>query len=252
MVFHGTIPFGAPSQLRLQLSVDDEGAVFFNILTPFDQPMGNLQHLRVSPTELRAVAADKVDKAVAQGVKASMEITRSTDAAHEMLHLHYLDPEHWTDSQSYVTIEDLLALIEGVEDKGAAAPAVAAPAAAAALEGVEKAIAVLGVTDVSASLEFLTSSLGFHDSWSIGTPPTYGGAKVGDCDVHVRRVENVAPGSGLALYIQVKDVDAMYARCVGRALRIVDEVADRPYGMRDFMVSDLDGNEIGFGTELKK
>lgn len=168
-----------------------------------------------------------------------------------MLNIHYVDAEHWTDSHSTLAIEDLLALIEGVQDKGGVA--VAAPSSAAAtqgLEGVKGAMAVLGVSDVEASLKFYTESLGFTEPWSLGTPATYGGAHVGPFEMHVRRVENVAPGSGLALYIVVDDVDALYAQCVGRGLRLVDEVADRPYRMRDFMVSDPDGHEIGFGKPL--
>lgn len=249
MVFHGTIPFGAPSQLRLQLSVDDEGAVYFNILNPFDQNMGNLHHMRVSPSELRAVASDQAEKAVAQGEKATLEVTRSTDQSHEALHIHYVDSEHWTDSQTTVAIEDLLALIDGVADGGGPAASAAADRPVG-LKGVKGVMGVLAVSDVEASLKFYTEQLGFTDSWSIGTPPTYGGAKVGDFEMHVRRVENVAPGTGLGLYIEVEDVDGLYGQCVAKGLRLVDEVADRPYKMRDFMVSDPDGIEIGFGKPL--
>ncbi len=251
MVFHGTIPFGAPSQLRLQVSVNGEGAVFFTVLNPFDQPMGNLHDLLVSPNELRAVSNDLLDQVVAQGEKATLEVTKPTDRAHEVLNIHYVDPEHWTDSQSTLAIEDLVALIEGIEDKGGAPPApTPAGSPPGALQGVKGVMGVLGVTDVVASLKFYTESLGFTDSWTFGTPPTEGGANVGEFEMRVRRVEGVAPGSGLALYVVVDDVDALYSTCVARGLRIAAEVADRPYKMRDFMVSDPDGHEIGFGKAL--
>lgn len=232
------------------MSVDDEGAVFFNVLNPFDQPMGNLHQMRVSPSELRAVASDKSDKAVAQGEKATLEVTRSTDHAHEVLHIRYVDSEHWTDSQTTVAIEDLLALIDGVADGGGAPTAPSATACPEGLKGVKGVMGVLAVSDVEASLKFYTEQLGFTDAWSIGTPPTYGGAKAGGFDMHVRRVESVALGTGLGLYIEVEDVDGLYDQCVAKGLRLVDEVADRPYKMRDFKVSDPDGIEIGFGKPL--
>lgn len=250
MVFHGTIPFGAPSQLRLQMSLDAEGAVFLTVLTPFDQPMGNLHEMRISLDDLRAIATDQSERVLARSDNATLEITRGTDQAHEFLHVHYVDPEKWTDSHSTVTIEDLTALVNEIGGAGGGGGAVAQAASAGPsgpLAGVGKVMAVLGVSNVEASLAFYCDKLGFTDSWTFGAPTNYGGATVGDFEVHLRRVENVSPGSGLSLYLQVEGVDALYERFVSSGVRIVDELGLRPYKMRDFTIADPDGLEIGFG-----
>jgi uncharacterized glyoxalase superfamily protein PhnB len=51
--------------------------------------------------------------------------------------------------------------------------------------------------------------------------------------------------------IFVADVDAIYEEFKARGARIVKPPADDPYGMRDFDLLDLDGNQLCFGMESK-
>ena len=44
------------------------------------------------------------------------------------------------------------------------------------------------------------------------------------------------------------DVDAVYAELAARGARIVKPPQDYDYGMRDFDLIDLDGNQLTFGT----
>ena len=59
------------------------------------------------------------------------------------------------------------------------------------------------------------------------------------------------PGHG-AVNVFVTDVDALYQEFKSRGARILSEPKDYPYGMRDFDVNDLDGNQLCFGTESKQ
>ncbi len=56
------------------------------------------------------------------------------------------------------------------------------------------------------------------------------------------------PGQA-AIYIFVSDVDALYEELRSRGARVLGEPNDYPYGMRDFAITDLDGNELVFGME---
>jgi uncharacterized glyoxalase superfamily protein PhnB len=56
------------------------------------------------------------------------------------------------------------------------------------------------------------------------------------------------PGHG-AVNVFVTDVDALYQELKSRGVRILHEPKDYPYGMRDFDVLDLDGNQLTFGME---
>ncbi|MCB8931966.1 MAG: VOC family protein [Chthonomonadaceae bacterium] len=251
MVYHGTIPFGAPSQLRLQMGVNPDGHMVLTVLTPFDQPMGHLHHLQVSPQELRAICDGKADRVIAQGeAGASIEFTSGTDDAHEMINIHYVDPEKWTDSRSTVTIEDLSALIGeaghvAVPDAGAAEGPSAAP-----ITGVDDICPVLAVRDVEDALAFYTEKLGFGEPWKYGEPVVYGGVKAGKHQVHFSRAESVAPAAGFAIYVTVENVDAIYARCTAHSVPIVEDLGLRPYKMRDFSLRDPNGHIVAFGQEM--
>jgi uncharacterized glyoxalase superfamily protein PhnB len=58
------------------------------------------------------------------------------------------------------------------------------------------------------------------------------------------------PGHG-AVYLFVSDVDALYAELKAKGAKTLNAPKDYPYGMRDFDVHDLDGNQLSFGQESK-
>jgi uncharacterized glyoxalase superfamily protein PhnB len=62
-------------------------------------------------------------------------------------------------------------------------------------------------------------------------------------------------GQGLYLQINVEgaaDVDAAAARIKAAGGALLDEPADRPWGVRMFHFKDLDGFKLGVSTPLKK
>jgi hypothetical protein len=55
---------------------------------------------------------------------------------------------------------------------------------------------------------------------------------------------------GLAIYFVVGNADELYAFHRGNEVPIVQEPGDRPYGLRDYMVRDLDGYALSFGHRI--
>ena len=47
----------------------------------------------------------------------------------------------------------------------------------------------------------------------------------------------------------VRNVDRLHADLVARGAKLINAPEDRDYGMRDFDVVDLDGNQLTFGKE---
>lgn len=57
------------------------------------------------------------------------------------------------------------------------------------------------------------------------------------------------PGAG-ALYLEAEDLTELY-EAVGRAgLRVIDPIADRPWGQTESTVEDGEGNWLSFGRRL--
>ncbi len=109
------------------------------------------------------------------------------------------------------------------------------------------------VQDVLRSVAYYRDALGFHTEFTYGEPTFYAGVERDDVVIHLQAADRTKrmPGHG-AVNIFVTDVDALYQAFKSRSARILKEPKDYPYGMRDFDVNDLDGNQLCFGMESKQ
>jgi len=111
---------------------------------------------------------------------------------------------------------------------------------------------VFVVQDVLRSVEHYRDVLGFHTEFKYGEPTFYAGVERDDLVIHLQAASETKrqPGQG-ALYVFVTDVDALYQELQSRGARTLNEPKDYPYGMRDFNINDIDGNQLCFGMESK-
>jgi catechol 2,3-dioxygenase-like lactoylglutathione lyase family enzyme len=101
---------------------------------------------------------------------------------------------------------------------------------------------VFVVQDVLRSVEHYRDVLGFHTEFTYGQPTFYAGVERDGVLIHLQAASETKrqPGHG-GVNVFVTDVDALY-----------QELKDYPYGMRDFDITDLDGNQLCFGMESKQ
>jgi len=106
---------------------------------------------------------------------------------------------------------------------------------------------VLRVQDVSAAVEFYTTRLGFSlgFTWPEGQTPTYAGVNLGDVQVFLDQGEPNA--AGLEICFIVNNADELCEAQRANGVEILTEPGDRPYGIRDYSVSDLHGYRLTFG-----
>jgi uncharacterized glyoxalase superfamily protein PhnB len=112
---------------------------------------------------------------------------------------------------------------------------------------------VFVVQDVKRAVDYYRDALGFHTEFLYGEPTFYAGVERENVLIHLQaaRESRRQPGQA-AMNVFVADVDGLYAELKGRGAKLLNEPKDYPYGMRDFNVEDLDGNELCFGMESKK
>jgi len=115
------------------------------------------------------------------------------------------------------------------------------------------------VRDMAEALAFYTERLEFTlDSGGEGTTNsslTRGDARVmietaadhyGD-EYNVAIRERLGTQSSIALYIEAEDLAAFHSRLEARgAVRIIDPLAERPWGQEEFTVEDHEGNWLTF------
>lgn len=106
---------------------------------------------------------------------------------------------------------------------------------------------VFHVSDVAAALAFYCEGLGFAVAWKWGEPATHASVCRGSVSISLALDARKA-GTGEA-YIEVSGIDDYHQELVTRGVSLGD-LADRPYGMRDFAVIDRSGNRIVFGQAV--
>jgi uncharacterized glyoxalase superfamily protein PhnB len=108
-------------------------------------------------------------------------------------------------------------------------------------------VPVFHVKDVSASVDYYTQILGFTLSFRYGT---YVGLKLGAFELHVTdpgEPRHVV-GAGTA-YMLCDEVDSYFFTLKAAGAKLKNHPENRVYGMRDFAVFDLDGNQLSFGCD---
>ncbi len=105
----------------------------------------------------------------------------------------------------------------------------------------------LPVSDVERSVAYFQEALGFRLAWQTADR-TLSALASGAIELLLLvpwEGEGAPPGQ--SAYVYVEDPDALCAEYAQAGATIVDTVASRPYGMRDFVVSDPDGHRFVLG-----
>jgi uncharacterized glyoxalase superfamily protein PhnB len=109
--------------------------------------------------------------------------------------------------------------------------------------------ATLSVQNVRAAAEYYATKLDFTIELTEGDPPTFAGVNL-DCVQIFLSAGTPAP-SGCSVYFVVGDADELFEYHRASGVDIVATPHDRPYGLRDYTVRDLDGYCLTFGHRLQ-
>lgn len=107
---------------------------------------------------------------------------------------------------------------------------------------------VLAVKDVLRAVEFYTKQLGFTQGFLYGEPPNFAGVNLDQVQVFLQQ-GTPAPAAA-EVYFVVSDADELHEFHRGNGVTVVTPPGDRPYGLRDYRVRDLDGYELSFGQYI--
>ncbi|ARH95185.1 VOC family protein [Streptomyces sp. MOE7] len=112
--------------------------------------------------------------------------------------------------------------------------------------------------DAHAAIRQLTEAFGFHvgatyeseDGTVLHAELSYGNGTVmlgskGRGGVFAEAMEDAGP---VGVYVRVEDTDAHYRRAERAGVEILMPPTDEPYGSRDYMARDAEGNVWSFGT----
>jgi uncharacterized glyoxalase superfamily protein PhnB len=129
------------------------------------------------------------------------------------------------------------------------------------LASFPKAIPEIPVRNVETAADYYVNVLGFSFDWGDDRGGV-GGISRGECrmfltNARFREHHNTAGAVIVWLNLNSKDeVDELYQRWRDAGARILAEPEDKPWHLREFRVSDLDGNQLrvfyDFSWELRE
>ena len=121
-------------------------------------------------------------------------------------------------------------------------------------DGYQTVIPYLIVPDVAALIEFTSRALGAEEVDRFPGPDgrvAHAEVKIGDSIVMMGGARPEYPPIPCALYVYVRDVDAVYKRALAAGATSVRPPADQFYGDRSGGVKDPFGNQWWFGTHIE-
>jgi len=106
------------------------------------------------------------------------------------------------------------------------------------------------VTDLEAAIEFYVTRLGFQRAFTWGDPPTFAGLNLGNVQIFLAKGTPAPSADAAAAYFVVGNADQLYEFHRANGVEVAEEIGDRPYGLRDYVVRDLHGYYLQFGQHL--
>lgn len=108
--------------------------------------------------------------------------------------------------------------------------------------------AILYVGDLEASQRYYRDKLGFKIDWAYGEPPDFGAVSRGDTQLFM--CEKCQGHAGSWVWVFTPNVDRLHAELVRRGATIKAPPADKPWGVREMQVADLDGNVLRLASPI--
>ncbi len=111
---------------------------------------------------------------------------------------------------------------------------------------------IFAVRNFDEALTYYRDQLGFTVAWTFGEPPHHAGVRLDRAEIQLVAAGPGAPQGTGAVYCHMTGLDAYYQSCRERGANISQDLAPRPWGVRDFRVLDPSGNRLGFAELLPK
>jgi len=114
------------------------------------------------------------------------------------------------------------------------------------IESFSNAVPVIGTADVLKTISYFETTLGFKKQWAWGDPPTYAAVRSGGALLYISsdaalaaaiRERKLTPD----IFLWVTGIDRVYAQHRANAAEIVEDLATRPWGARQYAIREPNG-----------
>src|SRR5215212_4911345 len=107
---------------------------------------------------------------------------------------------------------------------------------------------ILYVKAFNEAVRYYTEKLLFRKLWDWGTPPEFGAVALDKVEIFFCEGGQGCPGTWLSIF--VGDVDLYFERIKALGADVIAPPEDRPWGLREMHVRDLNQHVIRFGSGI--
>lgn len=112
---------------------------------------------------------------------------------------------------------------------------------------------VLAVSDIEATVSYWYNTLGFSNKWTWGNPPNHGGVSRDGVFIQFSLEPELASSSkGNSIWIRVRNIEALYELHKKRNASIAAPMEEKPWGMVQYTLKDLNGYYVHFSAPSLK
>jgi catechol 2,3-dioxygenase-like lactoylglutathione lyase family enzyme len=111
----------------------------------------------------------------------------------------------------------------------------------------ERAVPILAVRNMAASIAYYVDKLGFQKKWEWGNPADFACVGRERVDLFLSLEPQGGPGTWMSIFVQ--DIDALYETYKKTGAIIRKPPADYPWGAREMTIEDLDGHCFRMGGD---
>ncbi len=113
----------------------------------------------------------------------------------------------------------------------------------------KSAVPVISTGDVSSTVEYYTTVLGFCQHFIYGDPPVYAGVERDGVLLYItldKQMASALKNSGLHpdVFLWVQDVDKVFEDHKKRGAKIFEGISDRPWDARQYVIEDPNGYRL--------
>jgi hypothetical protein len=126
-----------------------------------------------------------------------------------------------------------------------------------ALKNFSSAVPVIATSDVLGTVRYFEQTLGFQQQWIWGDPPVYAGVRAGGAWLYVThdpelattiRERRLSPD----IFLWVSNIDSVYAHHQASRADITEELSERPWGVRQYVVREPNGYFLKVAESLQE
>ena len=120
---------------------------------------------------------------------------------------------------------------------------------------IHSAVPVIATDDIQKSITYYTQILGFEPDYVYGDPPVFAGVKSGDVEIYFSydpdfsqliRDRKINP----EIFIWITDASFVFQKHVNNGATIVEDISDRPWGARQYVLRDINNYHLKFAQPL--